>query len=221
MAPAQGLRCRWPNLLAAWISVLGRIAWLLPVRFSWVGLPWKAYWATRLTAPSPFPHVAASACFCSRVECTSETTMWCSVQKKNAAQGLHSAAQGLHSAMARAIAMTFAVAASGGLGGTIESAGGGYAKRAALRAGFQHTCRPHECCNANSACLQVCCLMFFAGFHGNGLTEAREVFSVAILAQAILAQAPLGSARFGVLRSPGKHGRGDFGGCGCVWRWHG
>ncbi len=52
----------------------------------WAGrdaeLPWKAYWATRLTAPSPFPHVAASACFCSRVECTSETTMWCSVQKK-------------------------------------------------------------------------------------------------------------------------------------------
>ena len=67
--------------------------------------------------------------------------------------------QGLHSAMARAIAMTFAVAASGGLGGTIESAGGGHAKRAALRAGFQHTCRPHECCNANSACLRVCCLM--------------------------------------------------------------
>ena len=80
-------------------------------------------------------------------------------KEKNAAQGLHSAAQGLHSAMARAIAMTFAVAASGGLGGTIESASGGHAKRAALRAGFQHTCRPHECCNANSACLRVCCLM--------------------------------------------------------------
>ncbi len=37
-------------------------------------------------------------------------------KEKNAAQGLHSAAQGLHSAMARAIAMTFAVATSGGAG---------------------------------------------------------------------------------------------------------
>ena len=71
-------------------------------------------------------------------------------------------------------AMTFAVAASGGLGGTIESAGGGHAKRAALRAGFQHTCRPHECCNANSACLQVCCLMFGGFGAGRDAEGARE-----------------------------------------------
>ena len=80
--------------------------------------------------------------------------------KKECCTGASFCCTGVDSAMARAIAMTFAVAASGGLGGTIESAGGGHAKRAALRAGFQHTCRTHECCNANSACLQVCCLMF-------------------------------------------------------------